>query len=109
MGTIKIFQIHKYGGQWEDAYDCIVKSYAWEEDAITELTRLKEKADKCSICSLKEETESLEVAKHCCEICDECAINDEEGDVYYCQNVEGVDYFDGDAESFRIREEDLIL
>lgn len=51
----KIYQIHEYGGQWEDAYDYIVSSYFSENKAITEKERLeKEEEDrrKCNSCPL---------------------------------------------------------
>ena len=31
---MKIYQLHEYGGQWEDAHDFIIGSYLKREDAL---------------------------------------------------------------------------
>ena len=52
---MKIYQIHEYGGEWEDAYDYIVASYLSEDKALAEKERLeKENAEmiKCNDCPL---------------------------------------------------------
>ena len=52
---MKIYQIHEYGGEWEDAYDIIVSSYLSEENAQMELKRLEEEeanSPKCYECPL---------------------------------------------------------
>ena len=41
---MKIYQIHKYGGQWEDAYDHIVGSYIRKERAEEVMTSLKQQS-----------------------------------------------------------------
>ena len=54
---MKIYQLHKYGGQWEDAYDHIIGSYlhkerAEEARAMEEAKEheLKEQSNKCYDC-----------------------------------------------------------
>lgn len=52
---MKIYQIHEYGGFWEDAYDCIIASYLSEEKAIVrkeELEIEQGKMPKCNECPL---------------------------------------------------------
>lgn len=52
---MKIYQIHCYGGEWEDRFDYIESSYLSEEKAITEKERLEkedEETMKCSECPL---------------------------------------------------------
>lgn len=53
---MKIYQIHEYGGEWEDKYDCIVASYLSEERAIAEKERLE-----------KENEEFIKQLEKCCE------------------------------------------
>lgn len=53
---MKIYQIHAYGGQYEDRYDYIQSSYISREKAEHEKTLLEEKEyecelwDECPIC-----------------------------------------------------------
>ena len=52
---MKIYQIHKYGGDWEDYYDCIMASYLSKEKAVEEKKRLEKEeviATKCNSCPL---------------------------------------------------------
>lgn len=56
---MKIYQIHEYGGFWEDAFDFIISSYVSEEKAKNELKRLTKEEEcwrnmstKCSRCPL---------------------------------------------------------
>ena len=52
---MKIYQIHEYGGYWEDSYDFIVASYLSEKKAIAEKERLEKEeveAIKCNSCPL---------------------------------------------------------
>lgn len=57
--SFKVYQIHEYGGEWEDAFDYIVGSYLSEEKAITEKKNLEAEEDnlynlyqKCCACPL---------------------------------------------------------
>lgn len=52
---MKIYQIHKYGGVWEDSYDYIVASFISKEKADVEKERLEkedEELSKCCECPL---------------------------------------------------------
>lgn len=56
---MKIYQIHEYGGEWEDKYDYIVNSYASENKAKAELEQLEQEeeeyrewSDRCGNCPL---------------------------------------------------------
>ena len=42
---MKIYQIHEYGGEWEDKYDLIVASYLSKEKAIAEKERLEKEQE----------------------------------------------------------------
>lgn len=43
---MKIYQIHEYGGEWEDKYDWIVGSYLSEERAMKEHMRLEKEYEE---------------------------------------------------------------
>ena len=47
---MKIYQIHQYGGEWEDAYDIIISSYLSEEKAQAELERLEDEEANSPSC-----------------------------------------------------------
>ena len=50
-----IYQIHEYGGAWEDSFDYIVGTYLDKNKAEEELKRLEEKEEnrpKCEECCL---------------------------------------------------------
>lgn len=52
---MKIYQIHEYGGEYEDSFDFIVMSFIHEERAVAEKERLEREAAeaiKCSLCPL---------------------------------------------------------
>ena len=52
---MKIYQIHEYGGEYEDSFDFIVMSLLHEERAIAEKERLEREATetiRCSFCPL---------------------------------------------------------
>lgn len=82
---MKIYQIHKSGGEWEDYYDIIVASYVNEDKAEARLKELKEEqlkheeqSKKCSECP---------VVNQSCSICEHlqiCCVNFDKCDVEYC-------------------------
>lgn len=54
---MKIYQLHKYGGEWEDAYDHIIGSYLHKERAEEAMAekhasnrREQEYAEHCAVC-----------------------------------------------------------
>lgn len=87
--SFKIYQIHRYGGEWEDAYDYIVASYLSKEKAIMRKTVLE----------LEEEQDRKQSEK-----CHECyASRCRNEDVPYChfyepfdENVHSLDEYYGD-------------
>lgn len=105
---MKIYQIHKSGGEWEDRYDIIVGSYLKLSEAIKEKNRLREEemlriqqVNKCDDYPLFHE-ESLtdkmieKINEHCTEYCP----TTEE----YCANYDG----DYDESFFDVREVEVI-
>lgn len=70
---MKIYQIHEYGGEWEDKYDCIVGSYLSKEKVMKEHMRLEKEqedfikqAKKCSKCPLYDRSKNInDVGKYC--------------------------------------------
>ena len=94
---MKIYQVHKSGGKWEDYYNYIVASYLHEENAIKKKEELEEKQNK-----------KIEQSKKCDECCsyyedigfehcnEDCFIKglDHEGEIF-CKNEDlGYMYFD---------------
>ena len=54
---MKIYQLHKYGGEWEDAYDYIIGTYSLKKRAEEEKLKaeakeneLREQHNKCDNC-----------------------------------------------------------
>ena len=45
---MKIYQLHEYGGQWEDSFDYIIDSYLKKERAVLNL-RLREVTKVCQM------------------------------------------------------------
>lgn len=89
--SFKIYQIHEYGGEWEDSFDYIRSSYLSEEKAIAEMERMKieeesirELSKKCHRCPLHWHPKgdaSIE------EYCDKYEPEkDEDDDEVYCVN-----------------------
>lgn len=70
---MKIYQIHEYGGHWEDRFDCIISSYISEEKAIAEKEKLEKEqedfikqSEKCSECPLYNRNKNItDVKKYC--------------------------------------------
>ena len=118
---MKIYQIHDYGGEWEDRFDYIVVSYFSKQKAETEMERLKseeELARKCNSCPLYfcpmkcdkdcDQCNAIELAKQYCdryEPFDENKHDPEEYDKYdKCINYD----YHMDDHFFRIEEVDVI-
>lgn len=45
---MKIYQLHKYGGEWEDHFDYIIGSYLHKERAEEEMLKAKSKEEELS-------------------------------------------------------------
>jgi hypothetical protein len=73
-----IYQLHKYGSEWEDAYDYIIGSYLYRVRAEDEMAKaiIQDKKDKelsyhCGNCPLvDDDSPNDEVAKQCAKYCD---------------------------------------
>lgn len=118
---MKIYQIHEYGGSWEDAYDYIVGSYLSKDKAIAEKDRLEEEEEKrrkCGLCPLFN-------CSGCEYDCEECNNSERvERTKAYCSRYEPFDndkhdpeeydfkkcvnYYYGDNSYFRINEVEVI-
>ena len=87
---MKIYQLHKYGGEWEDSYDHIIGSYLRKERAEEMLSYFQE-----------QEMMAQELNSHCknCPMLNSATIDSEklaEECVTYCNNFIRVNYDDGD-------------
>lgn len=85
---MKIYQIHEYGGQWEDVYDYIVSSYFSENKAIAEKERLEKEEEerrRCNSCPL------YYCEANCDGDCEECNKNNIERTKEYCSRYEPFD------------------
>lgn len=89
-----IYQLHEYGGEWEDKYDYIIGSYLRKERA--EAAKAKAEQDeairqqqskKCSDCPLGNYyfDDKEAVAEACSKYCDKFSRNDYDDDVD-CRN-----------------------
>ena len=91
---MKIYQLHKYGGKWEEAYDYIIGSYFRKERAEEEKMKaeLQDAADKhlshhCSNCPMVDGWSlNDEVAKKCERYCDKFKYVDLGDDGFDCDN-----------------------
>lgn len=85
---MKIYQIHEYGGEWEDRYDYIVGSYISHDKAIAEKERLEKEEEikrKCKSCPL------YFCDLDCDEDCDECYKHQVNKAKKYCDRYEPFD------------------
>ena len=94
-----IYQLHEYGGEWEDKYDYIIGSYLRKERAEEEKMRAEQaeilrqqQAKKCADCPLCNEfyfDYFEDVAKACARYCDKFDRNDFKNGMscnnYHCQ------------------------
>ena len=101
-----IYQLHEYGGEWEDKYDYIIGSYLSKARAEEEKTK-KEQAEainqqqskKCANCPLGNYyfDDKDAVAEACAKYCDQFSRNDY-NDVMECRNY----YCPWDSNLYRI-------
>ena len=110
---MKIYQIHEYGGEWEDAYDCIVASYISEEKAIAEKERLEQENEvfiKCKSCPL------YYCQDECDNDCEKCNENKVAYTKSYCDRYKGhpndsetcMNYYYGEIGWYKIEEVEVI-
>ena len=111
---MKIYQLHEFGGQWEDRFDYIVGTYVKKERAVEEKLKLEQKEAarqerqrKCNDCPILGndlQCDTLEYAQHACHnYCSNAQISEDKFG-YECGNYE----CGWDASSFRIDEIEVI-
>lgn len=91
---MKIYQIHEYGGKWEDSFDNIIGTYLSQSRAEEEKAKaeFKDKKDKelsrhCSSCPLCSELgRGDKVAKKCEQYCNQFAYVDMGSNGFDCAN-----------------------
>jgi len=85
---MKIYQVHDYGGEWEDRWDIIVATYLSQEKAIKRVADLEKEqlhSKRCKECPL------YFCPSDCtgdCDICDLESINWKEKVNSYCDRYE---------------------
>ena len=97
---MKIYQLHKYGGEWEDAYNYIIGSYFRKERAEEEKTKaeLKYEEDRelsrhCDNCPIVNNWNlDDEVARECEKYCDRFKYIDMGDEGFDCGNYVGLLY-----------------
>lgn len=110
---MKIYQLHKCGGAWEDAYDYIIGSYMRKERAEEERIKAetKEKEDeeyskKCSNCFfvdalIDEDYDNIDdLISKCRDYCSDMELEELEDNVFDCKNY----YQKWDYSFFKIEE-----
>lgn len=96
---MKIYQIHEYGGEWEDSYDWIIASYLSKEKAEARLLELeyeellRRKCDKCPLyLHYDEDISVIELVALTKEYCNKCEPDDPllvDDDIYIeCKNYD---------------------
>ena len=91
---MKIYQLHKYGGEWDDSFDDIIGSYFLKIRAEEEMAKaeIKDKMDKelsrhCSNCPLVDGYGfDDKTVKQCEEYCDRFEIVNMGDDGFDCSN-----------------------
>ncbi len=106
---MKIYQLHKYGGEWEDAYDYIIGSYLYQKRAEEEKIKaeakeqeLVERSNKCYNCPFLENPFSqLDVLTHQYkDYCSDAKLDDGDEWGIICDNC----YHHWDESYFEIKE-----
>lgn len=91
---MKIYQLHTYGGEWEDSFDYIIGSYLRKERAEEEMEKAKLENDEnrklarhCSNCPIVDGWDlDNEVANKCAAYCDKFKYVDLGDDGFNCGN-----------------------
>ena len=110
---MKIYQLHKYGGEWEDHYDYIVNSYLHKNVAEQMLRVYKAQEEvicahsrRCDRCPIWEQIgDNVErIAKKCADYCDQFKRESyEDGSLDCCNWMSH-----RDESNFRIEEVEVI-
>ena len=90
---MKIYQIHKYGGEWEDAYDYLVGSYLRKERAEEVMAEKQEENQRreeyvrhcnhCPYCDYFDQNDNKALADKMREYCDHSDIKcDSDGELF---------------------------
>ena len=111
---MKIYQIHGFGGQWEDYYDYIVGTYLHKDRAESEMKKLVdteevrqkryEKCQACPIGDLNLNADTLEAMEHACSTYCSCSQVKEDLYGFFCENEES--YYD--TTTYKIKEIEVI-
>ena len=103
---MKIYQLHEYGGEWEDRYDHIIGSYLKKERAQEEKwkAQLKEKlliehSERCEDCPFIGESTYNFIENRYSDYCSKMDLEETECG-YDCKNY----YYKWDKSSFKIVE-----
>ena len=106
---MKIYQVHEYGGEWEDAYNYIIGSYLHKERAEEEKIKaeakeeqLMEHCDRCNRCPFLEDEPFADIDKlkeKYFYYCDEAKLESDDYGIT-CKNY----FCKWDKSSFRIEE-----
>jgi hypothetical protein len=109
---MKIYQLHQYGGEWEDCRDYIIGSYLHKERAAEEMSKAQNEetikrlnAKQCANCPYHANLEDYALMadlmrKHC----DHSDIHCDEDGELFCKNFY-IHWIDND---FRIKEVEVI-
>lgn len=103
---MKIYQLHRYGGEWEDTYDYIIGSYLRKERAEEALTQAQEEDLKqqaygkhCLNCPYMSaynpgvDVDYTALEDEMKQYCDHRHIIYDEYGMIYCENWEGIDFY----------------
>lgn len=106
---MKIYQLHKIGGLWEDSYDYIIGSYLRKERAEEELGKAKAKEEKlmlksgqCEMCPFvgEEKCELDNLLSKYYDYCSDMKLSEDDDPYLYCENK----YYHWDNSFFEITE-----
>lgn len=111
---MKIYQVHESGGEWEDSYDCIVKSCLEKEKAEEYKKQYEEVLEEilknsgiCNECPLCSGCGSIITAEELTDYCKRVVVDDfkiENGEVVECEKYE---FVYNDDTSYEIVEVDV--
>ena len=92
---MKIYQLHKYGGEWEDVYDHIIGSYLRKERAeelmadFKQRSKIREEESRhCMDCPVWEQLgDNIEqIAQKCADYCSRFVRDNQDDGGFECNN-----------------------